>query len=675
MAGGFTRKTRIVRVSDAKPGDPPSDKFVDIEILEALAFRKANGQEVILDFKKGNVAPVRIDNTGDGNARTAAKGTRRTHMQRIVNPADPTQYFDAEVLDNISFRDIQGNEWILSTPSKNSKPFDVTDGTGDKNSTRRTHNEKKSADLTDKKPSQYLTVERTDMVSFRTTRGEEVILKMPSNDDPTNTNPRANTKTTPDGYVPGSDSVIPPPPGTDDPHIYAFFPPGADGIFTGDAKISQGMLWWIRNVSSASLLGVQVDIKRTNATSPEFPQQNSGSNAYGLGLDSNFQLTAPDIEADLTATATPARASTLAKTMPTAATIKPPIDTKKDLYWMAHPNTNGNTPWTVLLWFNVAKIRKQLGTGSSVQVKILLPALGSKTPPPQGVVGHYVWVTSATFPFTFTQTITTNFPAGGPSAIFPDGTPPHTETGSSQGGEPDTTFTPWPLPTKDTAFLSASAVLGTDDGFGNQIISFEGGVEGFGYETNQYLGTYQDFRITDLASLANASGSAIFSDNGFTPVDFPGSNPSGAQFGFASAAGAAAWAAALNAGQIAGNAKNLYGTRPFPQFGDPPGVTRTLTVSGDPANGCYTYTPFDIIYSDVTAPPAPKAATIKVTGALFHSSAFKYDANNQPGYKLPTAVGSFASDSLSIDETDTDPLVITVTLDAKNKVTVTHGPT
>lgn len=265
-----TRRSHIVRISDAPKGDPPSDTYVDMEILDSIAFRIEGNREVILDFKGGKIKPYIVDDTGDGNGKTPDDGTRRSHMKRITDKKSGN-FFDVEVLDCIAFRDQNGEEWILNLPSTNASPFNIS--TGAKGDTRRTHNEKIAQDRTQKDPKDnYLTIERTDKVAFRTISGKEMIIDMASNDDPFSPNPRATTITTPANYNPNSDEVIPPP-NTDD-NVYAFFPKGGNP-FTADEKISQGMLWWIRkaNAGTAYVLITVIAENTVHGTTtlPPFP--------------------------------------------------------------------------------------------------------------------------------------------------------------------------------------------------------------------------------------------------------------------------------------------------------------------------------------------------------------------------------------------------------------------
>lgn len=270
----YTRRSHIVRVSEAGAsgasggtggGDGASGgggTYVDIEVLDAIAFRIEGNKEVILDMSKP--VPFRTDDTGDGNDDTSAGSlaTRRSHMKRITS-TDGTKFFDIEVIDAAAFRDQNGYEWILTMPTadQDASDFNSTDDTGNSDATRRVHTELISQDLTDQKPTDYLKVIRNDAMSFRGPGNREVILVTPSNNDPNASDKAAATFTTPQNYDP-ADSAGSPPPAPDDsePGVYFAFVDGSDGIFTNDdATIEMGPLWWIRKVGAGAILFVLVE--------------------------------------------------------------------------------------------------------------------------------------------------------------------------------------------------------------------------------------------------------------------------------------------------------------------------------------------------------------------------------------------------------------------------------
>jgi hypothetical protein len=262
----FTRRTHVVRIYDNDTGDKGGD-FVDVEVLDAIAFRKENGQEVILNMVPANSSPHIVDETGGGHGKQPGKPTQLTHMQRVVGKKSSNK-LDIEVVDAMAFRDQNGEEWILNAKDVSADPsvFDTTTGSGAGKATRRTHKEKISVGFV-KNASEYLTVERCDAISFRTTNGKEVIFSCPSSDDPNGSDPRAGTFiSSPTGYDP-TNPTGPEPPKNTDAHNYVSFVAGADGFLTDDARIAQGPFWWIRNVTAGDILFVEVSYFASNPTS------------------------------------------------------------------------------------------------------------------------------------------------------------------------------------------------------------------------------------------------------------------------------------------------------------------------------------------------------------------------------------------------------------------------
>lgn len=250
----FTRRTHIVRVTPQ--GNP--NIYVDFEVLDAIAFRRQNGEEMVLSVDASKVNPYIVDNTGDHNAKTpgAKQATRRTHMKRVTSSSDGTQFLDIECLDAIAFRDQRGEQWILNDPGDDStlSVFNSTTNIGTKkSSTRRVHNEKVYSDPSDTK-SAYMLVQRCDSMSFRNVRGEEMVVYMPSSDDSSGTG-RAETFMTPPDYDPANSSVVPP--NNSDPEIYCYIPPDSKGVTTGTdgdttTVIACGPLWWPRGINKKS---------------------------------------------------------------------------------------------------------------------------------------------------------------------------------------------------------------------------------------------------------------------------------------------------------------------------------------------------------------------------------------------------------------------------------------
>lgn len=248
----FTRRTHIVRIT---PKDNPNI-YVDFEVLDAIAFRRKNGEEMVLSVEPSKVVPFIVDDTGGNQAKTpsAKQATRRSHMKRVASSSDGTQFLDVEVLDACAFRDKRGEQWVLNHPSDKSKTYNSTTGTGDKKTaTRRVHHEKVYSDPSDTS-SPYMLVERVDMMSFRNVRGEELIVEMPSSDDGTGSG-RANTFMIPPDYDPANSSVVPP--NNSDPEIYCYIPPDSAGVTTGtdgdtDNVVACGPMWWPRGINKKS---------------------------------------------------------------------------------------------------------------------------------------------------------------------------------------------------------------------------------------------------------------------------------------------------------------------------------------------------------------------------------------------------------------------------------------
>jgi hypothetical protein len=270
-----TRRTHIVRCYK-DPEDETSD-YVDVEVLEAISFKVAGGKEVVINIPQKGVVPTIKDDTGGNNGKDGGAGTTRlSHMKRITSDDDPNMKLDVEVIDVLACRDTRGEEWILdmkATTGEGPSVFDTKDGGGGK-ATRRGHSEKVSSPFGEKKPTNYITVQRNDAISFRTIQGKELIVVCPSGDDPNDsTPPRADTfVVSPKDYDPTDDSPSAvKPPKNKDPNHYVKFVKGASGIFTKKKKIQQGPLWWIRKISGTKaylLIVVTITTESDGAASP-----------------------------------------------------------------------------------------------------------------------------------------------------------------------------------------------------------------------------------------------------------------------------------------------------------------------------------------------------------------------------------------------------------------------
>lgn len=281
---GFSRKTHIVRVSMDDPPTPAGEQpssYVDIEVIDAISFRDARGEEMVFDMAAASALPYIVDNAGGGHGASPDNATRRSHMKRLTSTDDPTVQIDVEVIDVVAFRGKNGEEWILdmSGTADDPKVFDVTTGAGGTTATRRVHDEKISSDLTDPNPTSYLNVERSDSIAFRTVFGHEMIVLCPSNDDPLSSSPRAATVTTPQGYNPqdtSDNAVIPPSPvKAGDKSVYLARVTGSSDFMTNAAKLQQGPFWWVRSVSPGGqwlVLTISAGANSNSTTPPGFPE-------------------------------------------------------------------------------------------------------------------------------------------------------------------------------------------------------------------------------------------------------------------------------------------------------------------------------------------------------------------------------------------------------------------
>lgn len=240
-----TRRTHIVRIKDDTSGKPNDNKYVDIEVLDAIAFRIEGGKEVILKLPAKDADPYIVDDVGSHSEKAPGNATRRSHMAQI---GSGTTAFYIEKLDAVAYRDTRSQEWILKMPADSSVNFNQTDGGGASGAgkTRRTHSEK--IFVNNNKSGDFVTVERCDAISFRHVRNEEVIIKCPSFDDGNGARASTIISNLPN-YDPTDDKVEPPSPEEfGDKNVYFKFKPGYTSLNTGKEKISCGPLWWIRKI-------------------------------------------------------------------------------------------------------------------------------------------------------------------------------------------------------------------------------------------------------------------------------------------------------------------------------------------------------------------------------------------------------------------------------------------
>jgi hypothetical protein len=134
----YTRKVHVVRIDlgDAPAGSQQA--WLVVKVLDQVAVRAPNGEEILYDVTAANADPYIRDDTGGGNGKgDPSNCTRSSHMARLTssqNPPPPgspsgTQALDVEVLDAFSVRGPNGEETAFVFPSKTEVDM-VTDNTG-----------------------------------------------------------------------------------------------------------------------------------------------------------------------------------------------------------------------------------------------------------------------------------------------------------------------------------------------------------------------------------------------------------------------------------------------------------------------------------------------------------------------------------------------------------------
>lgn len=248
-----SRKTHMVRIqapkSTKKEGDP-GPAYVDIEVLDCVAYRTTNGKVHVWDCQSLNADPFVDDKTGDDPNRSTGSETssRGSHAKQFVVKAAPGSgnpdkvQFDYEVLDRMGFKDDQNKVWILDYPLDSSDPFNSTTHQGGEQSTRRTHLEQINATYTsggtggvegkrvgafgkdntrDNKKNDgtfrgCIVQERVDIVAFQGEYEKRLVINLTSfdNQDPDNADAekaRAVTITDPPDYDPDNKDGPKPP--------------------------------------------------------------------------------------------------------------------------------------------------------------------------------------------------------------------------------------------------------------------------------------------------------------------------------------------------------------------------------------------------------------------------------------------------------------------------------
>lgn len=584
MAGSYTRRTHIVRITD--PNDPTDQggMYIDVEILDAIAFRTANNKEVILKLDSKNGSPYIVDDTGGGHAKTpgAKSATQRSHMHRAKS-SDGQNMLDVEVVDCWSARDQNNDEWILDMQpgSSGSTAFNISDGTGSPFSTRRQHNEIVTSPAGSTKAeagTTYLTSVRSDNIAFRKENNYEVILSCPSSDDPNAQGVdfgRANTYTTPQGYDPNdtSDSAVVPPTldQSGDAHNYINFVKAPDGttmgFFTQDDKIDMGPFWWIRKISGGELACLEVSVQWSNSPpTASIPivliQTNFG---YDVSVGNDLSIAPIDTNSNQ-------YNGFAAKIMPTNKSVKPQIDISKDMVWwtgVQNTQTGQSGNFTALIWFNVGKIRPLLPKGEDLKFQVVLQDVPASSPVPPAGVGYYIWA---------------NYVVYGDGAGVP--------TAQQAGfGYPQAT--------------AANGLLTGPNGW------------------TPYATTY-NFKVWNDYN----SGTTVLTEYNpqFHPTDFPVSNPNGSQYGFSTLAGAQAWA----------DAENVAWQNEYAAAQAEVARLQALGFHIDNTGAYLVYDAFEIDYKNGNNNTYNPAYVVTSTLADFKGkTTFAYDANNNPQFTFP----------------------------------------
>ena len=272
-----SRVTYQVRIPN--PADTTGLTYIDVEVLASITFIGSDGLEHCYDF--GGAKPCIIDATatGDyGNKGDATSASRISHIIRVTNPDDSTQYFDIEILDafcvlgsngdeelhEIKMSDLAGalgtvidttGSGLGSDPADPSRISHVvkivqtnqeqTDFDGVLCACDNTDDNKNEAN--DSLTGQFTCIAKTDVVSYLGSNGQENLYEQPYNEDKIDA-----TQWTTDSK---GDKA---PPKNTDPNPYIVWPAnvtidnngwlgkkGMDG-----SPLSQGPLWWIKRIGT-----------------------------------------------------------------------------------------------------------------------------------------------------------------------------------------------------------------------------------------------------------------------------------------------------------------------------------------------------------------------------------------------------------------------------------------
>ena len=253
-----TRRVHVVRIK--QPNNPSN--YVDVKVIDAIAYRGPNGFEALLRCDAINADPYIKDKTEDGNTKGNPQGCSRSSSIVRVGASGGGSMLDVEQLNAVCFQAPNNKEVLLVCPG-DSAAVAVVDTTGNgltvdasDSTTRATHIEK----ISDTSGSgRYLLVERVDAISFRGPNGLENLMFNPGEGSEIDT-----TRYNSDGS----------PPDNKDPNLYIFWPPGATDPWIGNTQgasgvIRQGPLWWIVKASAGSTLLLLIQVNTAGIGDPQ----------------------------------------------------------------------------------------------------------------------------------------------------------------------------------------------------------------------------------------------------------------------------------------------------------------------------------------------------------------------------------------------------------------------
>lgn len=266
----ITRVTHQVRIPNSS--DDTGLTYIDVEVLDSIVFLDTNGLEHIYDFSAESASPCIIDTTGDyGDKGIPTTATRISHIIRVTNPNDNTQFLDVELIDAVATLDTNGEETLINFDALTLGT--VVDQTGSGLGANPTSPSKVchidkiiqtisqqndfdgvfcACDNSDDDPNytmlaasgNYTCIAKVDAASLLGYNSEETLLELPYG---TAANVDATVWTT------DSNGNKAPPKNTD-PNPYVIWPSSGGLSNTGwlgaSAPIAQGPLWWIKRINA-----------------------------------------------------------------------------------------------------------------------------------------------------------------------------------------------------------------------------------------------------------------------------------------------------------------------------------------------------------------------------------------------------------------------------------------